>query len=46
MHDDLNTFKQIPTKKFCEKPLNFSKKSQKLGQNNEMHDKMSEMRSY
>ena len=52
MHADLNSFKQKSTQKFCEKLINFEKpqfflkKSQKLGQNNEMYDKMSEMRSY
>ena len=52
MHDDFNSFKQNQTQKFCknlinfEKPQIFSKKSQKLGQKDEMHDKMSEMRSY
>ena len=52
MHDDFNSFKQNPTQKFCKNLINFekpqivSKKSQKLGQNNEMHDKMREMRLY
>ena len=43
MHDDLKSFKQNPTKKFCKNLINFEKsqnlsKAQKLGQKDEMHD--------
>ena len=44
MHDDLKSFKQNPTKKFCKNLINFEKsknlsKTQNLGKkNNEMHD--------
>ena len=47
MHDDLNSFKQKPTQKFCEKLINFEKlqifqKIPKVRSKNEMHDKKSE----
>ena len=47
MHDDLKSFKQNQPKNFVKnssilKNSKFFKKSQKLGQKNEMHDKMSE----
>ena len=43
MHDDLKTFSQKPTQKFCGKPNNFEKpkfstKTEKLGKKREMHD--------
>ena len=52
MHDVLKSFKQKPVPKISQKLQNFwktpkfIKKSQKLGQKHEMHEKMKERRSY
>ena len=52
MYDVLYSFKQKPVPKISQKLQNFwktpkfIKKSQKLGQNHEMHEKVKERRSY
>ena len=53
MHDILKSFKQKPVKKISQKLQNFwktpkfiKKKSKKLGQRHEMHEKVKERRSY
>ena len=52
MHDVLKSFKQKPVPKISQKLQNFwktpkfIKKSQKLGQKHEMHEKVKERRSH